>query len=142
MDSAFGVELEAPLPPPKSGISPSFHTSPRECTGQGMLEATACISETQRLTVCLCHCSCNANPETVIRVLLVLRILTYMYLPPYDTGLNSGHKVCFRQGQESPPDTENWVRRFTANHHIPYCPAVKIPFLRPVVLPEKKEDGT
>ena len=75
MDSAFGVELEAPLPPPNSGISPSFHTSPRECTGQGMLEATACISETQRLAVCLCRYSCNANPGTVIRVLLVLRIL-------------------------------------------------------------------
>ena len=82
------------------------------------------------LHVCLCHCSCIANPETVIRVLLVLRIL--MCLPPYDTGLNSGHKVCFRQ--ESPPDAENWVRSLTANHHIPYCPAVKIPFLRPTYM--------
>ena len=75
MDSAFGVELEALLPPPNSGISPSFHTFPRECTGQGMLEVTACISETQRLAVCLCRYSYTTNLETVIRVLSVLRIL-------------------------------------------------------------------
>ena len=49
-----------------------------ECTGQGMLGATACISETQRLAVRLCHCGCNANPETVIRVLLGLYLYVYV----------------------------------------------------------------
>ena len=100
MDSAFGVELEAPLPPPKSGISPSLHTSPRECTGQGIhAGGNRMYIRNTEIDCCVpLPCSCNANPETVIRVLLVIRIL--MCMPPYDTGLNSGHKVCFKQ--ESP----------------------------------------
>ena len=77
-----------------------------ECTGQGMLGATACISETLSLAIgcapLLLWLQCqsgNCDQSTVGT------ILTCMCLPPYDTGLNSGHKVYFKQ--ESPPDTEN-----------------------------------
>ena len=90
----FGVQ--APLSPPKSGISPSLHTSPMECTGQGMLGATACISETLSLAIGCAplllwlQCQSRNCDQSTVGTTLIL-----MCLPPYDTGLNSGHKVCF-----------------------------------------------
>ena len=136
----LGVELQAPLPPSKSGISPSLHTSPMECTGQGMLGATTCISETLSLAIGCAplllwlQCQSGNCDQTTVGTILIC-----MCPPPYDTRLNSGHKVCFKQ--ESPPDTENWARSLTTNHTYHTAPAVKPPFLRPTYFQKKRGRG-
>ena len=63
---------------------------------------------------------------------------TYMCLPPYDTGLNSGPNVCSKQ--ESPPDTENWAPE---SHHKPPHTILHPPLSSPLFAAyfQRKEGG-